>query len=82
VSAEAKNLKAIYRAIDVHRDGCPLPLVEIRMCGFEVERLGWDAIRGIPITVDDSLGTGRFKLVCEADLVDAPTVEVEEAIAA
>ena len=31
---------------------------------FEVERLGWDDIRGVPIVADSEIGTGRFLLVC------------------
>jgi len=31
---------------------------------FEVERLGWDDIMGIPIVGDLQIGTGRFRLVC------------------
>ena len=31
---------------------------------FEVERLGWDTIRGLPIRSDPELGTGAFRVVC------------------
>ncbi len=30
----------------------------------EVERLGWDSIRGLPIRPNGSLGTGSFRIVC------------------
>ncbi len=49
MSAEAKNLEAISKAIDAHNSGCPFPAVAVAMNPFEVERLGWDSIRGLPI---------------------------------
>ena len=63
-SAEAKNLEAISRAIDQHNAGCPFPAAEVRMNPFEVERLGWDSIRGLPIRPNPDLGTGSFRVVC------------------
>ena len=48
-SAEAKNLEAISKAIDHHNGSCEWPAVAIEMNPFEVERLGWDSIRGLPI---------------------------------
>lgn len=67
MSSEGKNLEAISRAIDQHDNSCPGELVEILMNPFEVDRLGWDNIRGIPIVSDDTIGTGRFRLVCEKE---------------
>ncbi len=66
-SAEAKNLEAISRAIDQHNSNCPFPASEVRMNPFEVERLGWDEIRGVPIVPDDNLGTGSFRIICSRD---------------
>jgi hypothetical protein len=65
VSDEAKNLKAIQAAVVQHNGNCPSPLAEIRMNPFEIERLGWENFRGIPIKPDEKLGTGTFRLVCE-----------------
>ena len=48
---------------------------------YEVERLGWDSIRGLPIRPDPNLGTGRFNIVCGGDEVDEGVEEVVEAIA-
>lgn len=81
MTAEAKNLEAICAAMRQHDTNCPRPLVEVRMCGFEVERLGWDEIRGVPVVADADLGTGRFILVCEGDL-PAPAGRVDERVAA
>jgi hypothetical protein len=78
-SAEAKNLEAISKAIDQHNASCPYPAAEVRMNPFEIERLGWDQIRGLPLLPDPELGTGRFRIVCSRDL-DGEGLEEVEAI--
>jgi hypothetical protein len=78
-SAEAKNLEAISRAIDQHNASCPFPAAEVRMNPFEIERLGWGEIRGLPLVPDPELGTGRFRIVCSRDL-DGEGIEEVEAI--
>jgi hypothetical protein len=80
MSAIAKNLEALQRALTQHGGNCGFPVLEIRMSPFEVERLGWDDFRGIPITADDALPTGIFHLVCEGDHGEAPAVEQETTI--
>ena len=77
--AESKNLEAISRAIDQHNANCAFPAAEVRMNPFEIERLGWEEIRGLPIVGDASLGTGRFRIVCSRDL-DEPGIEEVEAV--
>jgi hypothetical protein len=67
VGAEAKNLEAISKAIDEHNSSCPWPASEVRMSPFEVERLAWDEIRGLPIVADPAIGTGRFRIVCSRE---------------
>lgn len=76
-SPEAKNLEAISKAIDQHNANCPFPAAEVRMNPFEVERLGWDTIRGLPVVPDDAIGTGRFRIVCSRDLEGEGLEEVE-----
>ena len=76
-SAEAKNLEAIAKAIDQHNRNCPFPAAEVRMNPFEVERLGWDEIRGLPVVPDPEIGTGRFRIVCSRDLGGEGIEEVE-----
>ena len=76
-SPEAKNLEAISRAIDQHNANCPFPAAEVRMNPFEIERLGWDQVRGLPLVPDPELGTGRFLIVCSRDLDGADLEEVE-----
>ena len=77
MSTEAKNLEAISKAIDQHNANCPFPAAEVRMNPFEVERLGWEQIRGLPVVADPNIGTGRFRIVCSQDLVDEEIEEVE-----
>jgi hypothetical protein len=66
-SSEVKNLELISKAIDQHNADCEWPAVAIEMNPFEVERLGWDSIRGLPIRPNANLGTGRFRIVCARD---------------
>jgi hypothetical protein len=78
-SAEAKNLEAIAKAIDQHNSSCPFPAAEVRMNPFEVDRLGWEQIRGLPIVADPELGTGRFRIVCSRD-IEGEGIEEAEAL--
>ena len=78
-SAESKNLEAISKAIDHHNATCPFPAAEVRMNPFEVERLGWEEIRGLPVVPDPDIGTGRFHIVCSRDM-DGDELEEVEAI--
>jgi hypothetical protein len=78
-SAEAKNLEAISKAIDQHNATCEYPAVAIAMNPFEVERLGWDTIRGLPIRSDPALGTGAFRVICAREELE--TEETVEAVA-
>jgi hypothetical protein len=80
VSSEAKNLEAISKAIDQHNANCPFPAVAVAMNPFEVERLGWDTIRGLPIHSDPAIGTGAFRIVCGGDEVDEGVEETVEAV--
>jgi hypothetical protein len=79
-TAESKNLKAIYKAIDHHNAECEWPAVAIEMNPFEVERLGWDTIRGLPIHGNPNMGTGSFRVVCAREQSE-PEEEIVEAVA-
>ena len=57
-SAEAKNLEAISKAIDHHNTSCEWPAVAVELNPFEVDRLGWDSIRGLAIRANPDLGHG------------------------
>ena len=78
-SAEAKNLEVISKAIDEHNSSCDWPAVAVEMNPFEVERLGWDTIRGLPIRPNPDLGTGSFRVVCARE--EGEPEEVVEAVA-
>ena len=80
MSSEAKNLEAISQAIDQHNASCPFPAVAVAMNPFEVERLGWDTIRGLPIRSDPAIGTGSFRVVCAREEED-PVEETVDAVA-
>jgi hypothetical protein len=80
MSSEAKNLEAISRAIDHHNATCEWPAVAVTMNPFEVERLGWESIRGLPIEADPQIGTGSFRIVCAREERE-PEAEVVEAVA-
>ena len=79
-SSEVKNLELISKAIDQHNASCEWPAVAVLMNPFEIERLGWDSIRGLPIRPDGSIGTGRFRILCQRD--EGGLEEEEEAVEA
>jgi hypothetical protein len=80
-STEAKNLEAISKAIDHHNATCEFPAVAIEMNPFEIERLGWDDIRGLPLRPNAELGTGSFRVVCAREEGLPGEVEEVEAVA-
>ena len=80
MSSEAKNLEAISKAIDQHNASCPWPAAEVRMNPYEVERLAWEEIRGLPVVADPAIGTGRFRIVCSREGEDLEHIEETEAI--
>jgi hypothetical protein len=80
VSSEAKNLEAISRAIDQHNATCEWPATAVVLNPFEVERLGWDTIRGLPIRPDPAVGTGAFRIECAREEQE-PEAETVEAVA-
>ncbi|HXV52743.1 MAG TPA: hypothetical protein VD765_05900 [Solirubrobacterales bacterium] len=77
MGSEAKNLEAISKAIDQHNATCPWPASEVRMNPYEIERLGWEEIRGLPLVGDPEIGTGRFRIVCSREGDGAELEEVE-----
>lgn len=86
MNSTAKNLEAIDSALRQHNERCSGKVTEIRLNSFEVERLGWDDFRGIPIVGDQEVGTGRIRLVCNGEHMPAPApaaaVEVPQSVEA
>jgi hypothetical protein len=80
-SPEAKNLEAISKAIDHHNTTCEWPAVAVEMNPFEVDRLGWESIRGLEIRSNAELGTGSFRIVCAREDGLPAEEETVEAVA-
>jgi hypothetical protein len=80
LSSEAKNLEAISKAIDQHNATCPWPASEVRMNPYELERLGWEEIRGLPLVADPEIGTGRFRIICSREGENLEELEQTEAV--
>jgi hypothetical protein len=80
-SSEAKNLEVISQAIDHHNTTCEWPAVAVEMNPFEVDRLGWDSIRGLEIRGNPDIGTGSFRIVCSREDGLPAEEETVEAVA-
>jgi hypothetical protein len=80
-SSEAKNLEVISQAIDHHNNSCEWPAVAVEMNPFEVDRLGWDSIRGLEIRGNPDIGTGSFRIVCAREDGLPAEEETVEAVA-
>ncbi len=66
--AAAKNMEAIRNGLVQHNGNWPdHTVLAILMNPHEVERLDLDEFMGIPIEGDASLGTGMFRLKCDAE---------------
>lgn len=72
--SDAKNLGALDAALKHHNTTCPYPPTGIWMNPYEVERLGWDEYKGVPIKGDEKMQTGRFRVTCGGG-EDAPAEE-------
>ncbi len=48
---------------------------------FEVDRLGWDSIRGLEIRGNPDIGTGSFRIVCAREDGLPAEEETVEAVA-
>lgn len=96
-SATAKNLEAIIKAVRQHDASCTEKAKAVAMCAFEVDRLDFDSIpvdgRDIPIIVGESIGSGRFRVICDGyhgpkreeevqDTVEAPAPSERELVPA
>lgn len=97
VSSTAKNLKAIVKAVEQHDGSCKEKAKAVALSPYEHDRLGFDSVsvngRSVPLKTDDSLGTGRFRVICDGyhgpkheeeveDTVDAPAPAERELVPA
>lgn len=67
MSAEAKNLAVIVAALDHHDKVCDEPALAILMNPFELERLGWEDVKGVPVRPEAKVPTGRFEILCDGE---------------
>jgi hypothetical protein len=74
-SSESKNLEAIVKAIEHHNTSCEFPAVAVAMNPFEVDRLGWDSIKGLPIRPEPNMATGSFRIICAREEQEPESVE-------
>ncbi len=69
-ASTAKNLKRITESVEQHDSNCEAKAKAVMLNPYEFDRLGFDSImtksgRKVPIKSDDSLGTGRLRVVCD-----------------
>lgn len=75
----AANLEVICAAIDSHAESCGRRLLVILLNPDDLEQLGWEDLRGVPLEPDADLPTGRFRLVCERQPVASRAASVQQA---
>lgn len=79
-SSTAQNLEAIVNAVKQHDSNCKEKGKAVALCPYEHDRLGFDSVpvdgRSVPVIVDDTLGTGRFRVLCDG--YHGPKKEIEE----
>jgi hypothetical protein len=86
-SAAAKNLKRIAESVEQHDSNCEKKAKAVCLNPFELDRLGFDHVvlkngRRVPIKADDSLGTGRLRIVCDGYHGPKKGIEQEETVEA
>lgn len=86
-SSTAKNLKRIAESVEQHDANCKVKAKAVCLNPYELDRLGFDSIttksgRKVPIKPDDSLGTGRLRVVCDGYHGPKKEKEQEETVEA
>lgn len=76
----AKILKRLTDNIDQHNANCEFPVHTIVLHPDDVERIGWDEFKGIPIKGDESRQRGTVWLLCDRPTDEAKPEESVEAI--
>lgn len=83
MSKEAKNMESIYKAKQHHDETCKWggKAIRIYMTWFDTDRMGWeegDTIAGLKLCIDASIGSGRFRVECDAEPKNDPDLEATE----
>lgn len=86
-SSTAKNLKRIAESVEAHDANCEAKAKAVMLNPYEFERLGFDHVttkagRRVPIKEDQSLGTGRLRVVCDGYHGPKKEIEREETVEA
>ena len=86
-SPSAKNMEAVCQAKEVHDKTCPWggKGTEVHMAFFDIERIGWDegdVICGLVVVGDESVGTGRMRVTCDAEPDKEREAQAEEIVEA
>lgn len=83
MSASGKNMERICQAKEAHDRTCVGTAYAVHIHPLELERLGWegDALCGMTVEADTTLGTGSFRLVCDReDTHERATTEQREVV--
>ena len=76
--SDAKNLAVIVAALKHHDRVCDEPALAVLMHPFEVERLGWEDVQGVPVKPEPRIQPGRFEILCDGEGSHPPAREAEE----
>lgn len=85
LSKSAENMERVCRAKEQHNRECPWggTANAVHLSWFDLERLGWEAgdvICGLVVVGDETITTGRMRVVCDAEGDTLPGVEEDEEV--
>jgi hypothetical protein len=86
-NSTALNLQRIVESVEQHDSSCESKAKAVCLNPYECDRLGFDSIalkngRRVPIKGDDSIGTGRLRVVCDGYHGPKKEIEQEETVEA
>lgn len=65
MSLEAKMLENIVTGLAHHDASCPMPAQAVLISHFDMERFGWDEVKGVPVQAVDDIQPERFRIQCD-----------------